>query len=378
MDQTVTTFSYLLQTAILGGIMGLLSQRLRDEYTKHVGVLFSCFWILATAGIFLKLGDEQAIFYSSDQIHHLNSILKLRISGLSMEPSAVLGYRYVISIPATLLNLLGIHPLLAFKFLQGTCVLILLSVSTDWAKSQIGYMPRWGYLLIIGPSLMLNSVLALRDTALATAAVVTMFHPRWQIRIVAAVAVLGLRPQMLVALLFGTVLGYAIQACGPIIRAVAGLAGFLAGRVLFEIASDTYARSSNLFLADLFTQTGIARLLLSIVGMQFLSVNPDTVNLEFRELFILRAIFFDTWLIPLSFTIFYLVGSAQHRGKRQLLNALAISFCIYIGIGSQTDFSSSRQSMPFFASMGLVLIIVLAGYDQGRVAKSSSVHDLNF
>lgn len=363
---------YLLQTAVLGGGMILISQQLRDEFTRFVGALFSCFWTLVVAGIFLVYGEEQAIFYSSDQVHHLNSILKLRISGPSTELLAILGYRYIITIPATLLNLMGVHPLLAFKFLQGTCVLVLLSVSTTWIKSQIGHMPRWGYVLLIVPSLLLNSVLALRDTALAASVVVMMLHPRWRLRVLGAVATFGLRPQMMIALLIGMALVSALQERGPIIKALTGLAGFLMGRLLLDIASQGNFRNVEVSTLDLVTQKGISRLLLSIVGLQFLSVNADTVNLAFRDLFLLRILFFDTWLIPLSFTIVAVLGRVRQRRAQQVAITLFVSFCVYIGIASQTDFTSSRQSMPFFACMGSVLLVVIA-----RGSRSHPVKSLN-
>jgi hypothetical protein len=356
----MTVAIYLLQTAVLGGGMILISQQLQDELTRFVGVLFSCFWTIVVAGIFLVFGEEQAIFYSSDQVHHVTSILKLRISGLSAEPTEILGYRYVISVPATLLNLVGIHPLLAFKFIQGTCVLVLLSVATTWVTSQIGFMPRWGYVLLISPSLLLNSVLALRDTALSAAVVVMMFHSRWQLRVLAAVAAFGLRPQMMIALLIGMALAFVLQGCGPIVKALAGLAGFLIGRLLLDVASQGSFRNPETSTFDLLTQVGISRLLLSVVGLQFLSVNPDTVSLALSDLFLLRFIFFDTWLIPLSFTIVALLGRVRQSRAQQVSTSLLVSFCTYIGVASQTDFTSSRQSMPFFACMGSLLLVALA------------------
>jgi hypothetical protein len=356
----VTVVIYLLQTAVLGGGMVLISQQLRDELTRFVGVLFSCFWTIVVAGIFLVFGEEQAIFYSSDQVHHVTSILKLRISGLSAEPTEILGYRYVISVPATLLNLVGIHPLLAFKFIQGTCVLVLLSVATTWITSQLGFMPRWGYVLLISPSLLLNSVLALRDTALAAAVVVMMLHPRWRLRVLAAFAAFGLRPQMMIALLVGMALAFVLQGRGPIVKALTGLAAFLIGRVLLDIASQGAFRNPATSTFDLLTQVGVSRLLLSMVGLQFLSVNPDTVNLEFLDLFLLRFIFFDTWLIPLSFTIVALLVNVRQYRARQVSTTLFFSFCAYIGVASQTDFTSSRQSMPFFACMGSLLLVAMA------------------
>ena len=369
----MTISIYLFQTAVLGGGMILISQQMRDEFTRFVGALFSCFWTLVVAGIFLVYGEEQAIFYSSDQVHHLNSILKLRISGLSTEPTAILGYRYIITIPATLLNLMGVHPLLAFKFLQGTCVLVILSVSTTWVRTQIGHMPRWGYVLLMSPSLLLNSVLALRDTALAASVAVMMLHPRWRLRVLGAVAALGLRPQMMIALLIGTALAFVLQECGPIVKALTGLAGFLIGRLLLDVASQGYFRNAEVSTLDLVTQKGISRLLLSIVGLQFLSVNPDTVNLAFRDLFLLRILFFDTWLIPLGFTIVALLGHMRQFRARQVALTLFVSLSIHIGIASETDFTSSRQSMPFFPLMATLLVLATWSHNQETSKPNVSV-----
>ena len=124
---------------------------------------------------------------------------------------------------------------------------------------------------------------------------------------------------------------------------------------MFDIANTFLVRSRDWTTLFLLSQAGIWRLLRSFVGLQFLSVNPDTVNLDFRTLVLLRFIFIDTWLAPLIFVVVVLLFSNSERYSVSGRGTL-YAFCVYIGIASQTNFTSSRQSMPFFAVFALLAL----------------------
>ena len=107
------------------------------------------------------------------------------------------------------------------------------------------------------------------------------------------------------------------------------------------------------------SQRGIIRLLASLLGLQFLTVDPDTVNLNLRMLIPLRLLFFDTWLIPFALILAILLSNSTVKAHWRLYGSLFVALTLYFGIASQTDMTSSRQTLPFYATAGLVAWVLL-------------------
>jgi len=348
---------YLFQTCLLGATLLWLGRSwISHELGSKIGALYAVYWTSAVAFIYVWQGESQAIFYSSDQVEQVRSILSIQRDGIQLTPDAILGRRYLISIPATLLADFGVEPLLAYKFLQGVSVLVLLAITTNWSKIQGLDLRLWHFSLVAGPSLLLNSVLALRDSVLAAAVATLLFGRSTLIRAIGLFVVFGLRPQLGVAIVLGFFLAWLTPRLRrPVATALVAIGCYVLGGVVFDIASTFLVRSRDWTTLFLLSQAGIWRLLGSFVGLQFLSVNPDTVNLDFGTLLLLRLVFIDTWLAPLMFVVVVLLFSSSARYSVSGRGTL-YAFCVYIGIASQTDFTSSRQSLPFFAVFALLAL----------------------
>jgi len=348
---------YLFQTCLLGATLLWLGRSwISHELGSKIGALYAVYWTSAVAFIYVWQGESQAIFYSSDQVDQFRSILSIQRDGVELTLDAFIGRRYLISIPASWLVDVGVEPLLAYKFLQGMSVLALLAVATYWSRLQGLDLRPWHFLLVAGPSLLLNSVLALRDSVLAAAVATLLFGRSTLIRAIGLFVVFGLRPQLGVAIILGFFLAWLTPRLRrPVATALVAIGCYVLGGVVFDIANTFLVRSRDWTTLFLLSQAGIWRLLRSFVGLQFLSVNPDTVNLDFGTLLLLRLVFIDTWLAPLMFVVVVLLFSSSARYSVSGRGTL-YAFCVYIGIASQTDFTSSRQSLPFFAVFALLAL----------------------
>lgn len=344
------TGMYLIQTMVLGGVLLWLSRCwIKESNEALAGVAFVFYWTLAVMFVFLWQGDQQSIFYSSDQVEHLRSVAVLQRDGISLSIDTFLGRRYIISVPASILADVGVSPILAYKFLQGLSVIVLLSVVSTWANHWKLQLRQWQIAVVIGPSLLLNSVLALRDSVLAAACTMLLLARSSVLRLLAFITLFGLRPQLAIALGIGVTAAWIFSSFHRTLwRAFISISAFAVGKLIYDLASRIFGGAETPPILPVFSIRGILRLLSSFLGVQFLTVNPDTVTLDFRSLLVLRVIFFDTWVAPLLF-LASLLAFLPPRGTRTLQSTVLYSFCVYVGIASQTNFTSSRQSLPFFA-----------------------------
>jgi hypothetical protein len=144
----------------------------------------------------------------------------------------------------------------------------------------------------------------------------------------------------------------------PIFVACIGLTSYSAGALLFHVGLVFLSGTAGELSAPL-SQRGISRLLASLLGLQFLTVDPDTVDLNLRMLIPLRLLFFDTWLLPFALILAILLSNSTVKAHWRLCGSLFVALTLYFGIASQTDMTSSRQTLPFFATAGLVAWVLL-------------------
>ena len=351
---------YVAQVLVLSVVLGWFAASwLRDAKPRIVALLYVAYWSTAVSVLYLWRSEQQAFFYSSDQVEMLRNVERIYIKGLNFSVESLLGQRYIVSVPAFVLSYIGIEPILAYKFFQALSVLLLVVVTHSWAKSHGYELPTWIYGLVIGPSILLNSILALRDTVLAAGVAALFLQRSLTLRALALVVVSGLRPQLGVACAIGIILGELISLRRrPIFVACIGLTSYSAGALLFHVGVVFLSGPAGELSAPL-SQRGISRLLLSLLGLQFLSVDPDTVDLNLRMLIPLRLLFFDTWLIPFALTLAILLSNSTVKAHWRLCGSLFVALTLYFGIASQTDMTSSRQTLPFFATAGLVAWVLL-------------------
>jgi hypothetical protein len=99
----------------------------------------------------------------------------------------------------------------------------------------------------------------------------------------------------------------------------------------------------------------------NFAGLQFLTSHEAFVRLSISDLLFLRILFSETVLIPLGFTIaFILFGNSLNRRHRFTV----LAFCVYIGIVTNTDFNSFRQNIPLMPLMGMVILDFLRARKQ--------------
>ena len=329
---------------------------------------FPLLWGLGVALIAWRFGNEQQIFYSSDQVQMVNNILTFERDGFSLHPEVLLGRRDMITIPAWVLWKAGMYPLLTVKFLQAVSLLLTITALAralpPVVRLALKKQPLL-WLLFVGPSLVFNSLLALRDQVLVAG--VTWFYTssKLQTRAVWLLVITFLRPHLGVAVLLSLVFvqGAAVWRVSPIRVAVMTFVNFIFGVLLYTVGDAITTRRFS-GVASLFSQERTLRLLAAFSSLNFLVVDSSTVDQSFSTLLLARIVFYDTWLIPLVFAGVILVF-AQTASPMQL--RVLFGFSLFAGISSETDFVSSRQLTPFFPIMALASLATLVG---ARVKRS--------
>ena len=132
---------------------------------------------------------------------------------------------------------------------------------------------------------------------------------------------------------------------------IAGL-GSIIGSMLFSLGnwSQGLSLSGNFGRLGLHSATRIAS---NFVGLQFLTAQSKTVEFSVNSLLLLRIVFSETIIIPTLFTVILLVRPHLANAQSRLV---LLSFSIYVGLVTNTDFNSFRQNIPFMAVMGLVIL----------------------
>jgi len=329
---------------------------------------FPLLWGLGVALIAWRFGNEQQIFYSSDQVQMVNNILTFERDGFSFHLEVLLGRRDMITIPAWVLWKAGMYPLLTVKFLQAVSLLLTITALAralpPVVRLALKKQPLL-WLLFVGPSLVFNSLLALRDQVLVAG--VTWFYTssKLQTRAVWLLVITFLRPHLGVAVLLSLVFvqGAAVWRVSPFRVAIMTFGNFLFGVLLYAVGAAIATRRFS-GVASLFSQERTLRLLAAFSSLNFLVVDSSTVDQSFSTLLLARIVFYDTWLIPLVFAGVILVF-AQTASPMQL--RVLFGFSLFAGISSETDFVSSRQLTPFFPIMALASLATLVG---ARVKRS--------
>lgn len=355
---------YSLQALCLGVLLLCLSQSRQrmDLFLRvYVGI-----WTIGVIALFWKFGTSQDTFYSNDQQIQVQMVDRVVLDGVQFSLDEIIGKRYVVTIPASLLTRFGIDALLALKFLQAIFFILTYRLVREHFRIENLKFKMWYLVLFSGPLFVLMSLLGLRDLALAYFAITLMIGRDVRMCAVSWLGLFLLRPHLGVALVFGWLFGFVFDKVRVNFRLL-----FLLPIVAISFVSGTYAyvigrhfqfnKPLNFdSLSHLWSQSAFIRLFANFGGLQFLLFGPEIVNLSILKLFLLRLIFFDTFLIPILFvwTIISTSGLQKHT-----INILA-SFAFFLGLVSITEFNSSRQNMPFLVLMGVTVIMHLSRRNQ--------------
>jgi hypothetical protein len=369
MDREIGLMLFYLCQAILLGLALLLIARQNGKFSNY-SILYVFVWTVSVIAIRLKYGVDQVNFYSSDQQTQLEMYERLLINGLLLSPQQFVADRYLIIVPVRIFDIFGIEPILATKFLQAVCLLLLYRVCVKFLEQNDLRVRLYHAIFFVGPLFIFLSTLGLRDLEIALATTYFFLGQNTYLKQFSLLVLLPLRPHLAVSLAFGWLFIkifkkfnfrriYVALIVVTFIAFTVGGYGFIIGRNI---------RDGNAIVApQIFDQDPWWRFFSNLVGLQFLAFDDRTVNLSVVNLLSLRLIFIDSFLIPICFVITLLSQKLEFSLNRI---QVFLSFTFFLGLAAQTDFNSTRQNLPFLSTMGVLALLGLVKRDESRTHKS--------
>ena len=359
MDREIGLMLFYSCQALLLGLALLLIARQNGRFSNY-SVLYVFVWTISVIAIRLKYGVDQVNFYSSDQQTQLEMYERLLINGLLLSPQQFVADRYLIIVPVRIFDIFGIEPILATKFLQAICLLLLYRVCIKFLEQNDLKVRLYHAIFFAGPLFIFLSTLGLRDLEIALATTYFFLGQNIYLKQFSLLVLLPLRPHLAVSLAFGWFFIkifkkfnfkriYMALIAATFFAFTVGGYGFIIGRNI---------RDGNAIVApQIFDQDPWWRFFSNLVGLQFLAFDDRTVNLSIVNLLSLRLIFIDSFLIPICFVITLLSQKLEFTLNRI---QVFLSFTFFLGLAAQTDFNSTRQNLPFLSTMGVLALIGLA------------------
>ncbi|MFZ9600509.1 MAG: hypothetical protein ACO3AH_06490 [Ilumatobacteraceae bacterium] len=369
MDREIGLMLFYSCQAILLGLALLLIARQNGKFSNY-SILYVFVWTVSVIAIRLKYGVDQVNFYSSDQQTQLEMYERLLINGLLLSPQQFVADRYLIIVPVRIFDIFGIEPILATKFLQAVCLLLLYRVCVKFLEQNDLRVRLYHAIFFVGPLFIFLSTLGLRDLEIALATTYFFLGQNTYLKQFSLLVLLPLRPHLAVSLAFGWLFIkifkkfnfrriYVALIVVTFFAFTVGGYGFIIGRNI---------RDGNAIVApQIFDQDPWWRFFSNLVGLQFLAFDDRTVNLSVVNLLSLRLIFIDSFLIPICFVITLLSQKLEFSLNRI---QVFLSFTFFLGLAAQTDFNSTRQNLPFLSTMGVLALLGLVKRDESRTHKS--------
>lgn len=355
----VTISLYLLQVAVVGGLLSLLLRN--SHWILRIQVLI---WAIVTAAIAARYGlIEQLNFYSNDQRYHTEAV-ETFTQQLGDVDFLLTGSRLPYTLPAFVLYAVGIHPTLALKTVSLVCLLLLTHGLRDLLadKNRV----RQSFVILItgcGTIGLFFSALALRETMMMLFTSRFLRTKSIAERLTAALVLFLLRPHLGVSLAIASLIIWIFMQMRTSrvtnVSTVSFLVicGILTGNYLYRVGERVlYGAASSVSQPLLDGIVPLTRIASNFVGFQFLTVQRDTVEFSILSLLLLRVILIETLLIPSLFTTLVFVKS-QRLNMQHL--TLLLAFSIYVALVVNTDFNSFRQNIPFMPIMGVTVLYLL-------------------
>ena len=348
---------YSVQAFILGLALILIA-RDNGKFSTY-SVLYVITWTAAVIGIRFRYGLEQTLFYSNDQQIQLEMYERLLTNGLLLSPQQFVADRYLIIVPVRLLNIFGIEPILATKFLQAVCLLLLYRTCTNFLARKNLTIRLYHAIFFAGPLFIFLSTLGLRDLEIALAATYFFLGQNIYLKQLSLLLLTPLRPHLATALIFGWLVTkffkridlkrfYFALVAAVIFAFIVGSYGYVIGRNIRE--------GNAIVTPEIFDQDPWWRFFSNLVGLQFLTFDERTVNLPVLNLLALRLFFVDSFLIPICFVVTLMYQKIEMNLLRV---QVFLSFTFFLGLAAQTDFNSTRQNLPFLSTMGVLALLGL-------------------
>lgn len=349
---------YLIQLLLLVGL-GLIVVR-NHHLVLRLQVLV---WGLLNFLIVVRYGlREQLNFYSNDQRYYVSVVESIVSDGFIFDIDWWLtASRFPYTIPGVLLAFIGIDPALALKtisliFLVATTQLIFTVTNVVSLRQAF----TSAYVSAVGTIGIFFSTLALRETAMMYLVLLAVVGKNPSTRLFSLVLLLLLRSHLAVALLIGFVLVILWrilnrQGTWSPLRAVGAITGgSLAGYALFAIGFQYQTGVSNIF-GHQFGLRPVARIVSNYVGLQFLTAYEESIKFSVSELLVSRLLLSETIFIPLAFFAVVIFSKQLTASVQWTL----LTFAIYVGLVTNTEFNSFRQNVPLMPLMGLAVYTAL-------------------
>lgn len=368
MDREIGLMLFYSCQALLLGLALLLIARQNGRFSNY-SILYVFVWTVSVIAIRLKYGVDQVNFYSSDQQTQLEMYERLLINGLLLSPQQFVADRYLIIVPVRIFDIFGIEPILATKFLQAVCLLLLYRVCIKFLEQNDLKVRLYHAIFFAGPLFIFLSTLGLRDLEIALATTYFFLGQNIYLKQFSFLVLLPLRPHLAVSLAFGWFFIkifkkfnfkriYMALIAATFFAFTVGGYGFIIGRNI---------RDGNAIVApQIFDQDPWWRFFSNLVGLQFLAFDDRTVNLSIVNLLSLRLIFIDSFLIPICFVITLLSQKLEFTLNRI---QVFLSFTFFLGLAAQTDFNSTRQNLPFLSTMGVLALLGIAKRSESKTHK---------
>ena len=346
---------YLVQVVILGAVMLWFTRRQWVMQLQILGWTFLNIILLLQFEI-SNLGG----FYSNDQDFYVKIIQDFFSENLTMDLDWWLGSpKTPYTIPAAILFLVGLHPILALKAIS---LLALIALT-----AELNRVIAW----IDGPNSLLRAyitatagigiffaTLALRETLMMLLALWFFTGKSPATKLLCLLCLVLLRPHLSAALFIGTAIAYALRkypitSVSSILMRYLGLFGApVLGYYVYSFGLWWQYGITRAF-GHTWGISPVLRIASNYVGLQFLTVRESTVEFSITSLLLLRLLLSETIIIPLLFTTVIILT----RRQSFLMQSVMWSFGIYVGIVTNTDFNSFRQNIPFMPVMGLVVLL---------------------
>jgi hypothetical protein len=316
-------------------------------------------WLVGVVAIYARYREGQVLFYSNDQQFH-RQVLEYYIPEEGLHLSAVIGLRYLLTVPVYLVSLLGFNAMLTIKFTQLCALLGIYSTARNfYVEQQITF--RYLYIpLAFGPLLVFMSLLSLRDVILAYFAILFTLRSPINFKILPLLFMFLLRPHLGVSMAFGFLVAQVFICLKPRLHvfklSLFSVASYVIGSVSYWLGALIQQGATLQLPSSVFSQEKFTRLGANFTGLQFLTLRDGddlVVSATNTMLLISRFVFFETVLIPILFLVFTLKSYSYNKViKVQTLQA----FLFFYGVVSQTTWNSTRQNLPFLACMGVLAV----------------------
>ena len=316
-------------------------------------------WLVGVIAIYARYGEDQVLFYSNDQQFH-RLVIEYYIPNEGLHLSAVIGLRYLLTVPVYLISLFGFNAMLIIKFFQLSALLLVYKQTQQFMSEQFLKIRLWQLPLIAGPILVFMSLLSLRDVLLAYFALVFVTSNDHKSKLIGIVGAFLLRPHLAVALGFGFILSILYSRWKPRFQGFAlmiiALVSYGIGTIAYWVGAVIQQGIDFNSPSTVFTQSKFSQMAANFFGLQFLALNdPDDriVASSTAALLFSRIVFFETLLIP----VLFLIALFRHPWFLSKQKVIALqAFMFFYGIVSQTSYNSTRQNIPFLACMGVLAI----------------------